>query len=868
MPQQTIITFMTRLLTSLIYLLTATTIFAQINVRGTVVDRETDEPVVGASVIVKGADGKIKKFASSKADGSFAMTMPSVSGCRLEVTMMSFARQSMPLDNVEFPLIVRMEPGTTLLKEVTVKADRIREQGDTISYRVGSFAQAQDRSIGDVLKRMPGIDVAKSGKIQYQGEDINKFYIEGADLLGGKYGIATNGISHEDVGAVEVMENHQPMQVLSGIAYSNKAAINLKLKNKAKATWSFHGDAGGGYSWEPAGAIWDGELFAMAVMPGFQNITTLRTNNTGENLSSSGTDFFAENRQTGLSRQVSIGLPGVPSLSDKRTLFNRSFLVSTNNLWKFGRGEFKANIDYSFNRVEAAAENITTYFLNEEDRLISENRSGTEHSHSLSGKFIYELNQKTAFINNTLQTNIDWDDLNLATTGSLPNRQSAKLPDYYVSNKFKLIKRFKGNHLVTFHSVNEWESLPQTINLDMNGQHFRQHISDHAFYTHESAAYAFSIKGVTLSLEGGIKGYIRSMDSQLPDLPEELPGLTENVVNTNYITVYATPRLEYWVRRVNLSLNLPVSYAHYNFDKAIANHDELYFSPSLNFNWKPNNRFSGSLRGGLGRSPMNLNLIHPGLIMTNYRTLKAGVDNFYNSSSQNVSANFNYKHTRRGLFANGMVMHSWTHLPYTMAQQLYGDYVVYSYADAANDSKMLMAMGNIGKTLDLMRGSCNVNGSFNRNESHLLSQRQSVNSVSTGWSIGGKINGTPCRWFSFDYRIDYSDSRLTMNGMSESWLSTMENELSLTFIPHRKWQWTVSGEHYRNELTEHNYKDIVMLDTRLTYQLNKRIEFSAALTNILNKRSYNYTTYSQLSSFESRRHLRGRQLLFSISLRK
>lgn len=859
---------MTRLLTSLIYLLTATTIFAQINVRGTVVDRETDEPVVGASVIVKGADGKIKKFASSKADGSFAVTMPSVSGCRLEVAMMSFARQSMPLDNVEFPITVRMEPGTTLLKEVTVKADRIREQGDTISYRVGSFAQAQDRSIGDVLKRMPGIDVAKSGKIQYQGEDINKFYIEGADLLGGKYGIATNGISHEDVGAVEVMENHQPMQVLSGIAFSNKAAINLKLKNKAKATWSFHGDAGGGYSWKPAGAIWDGELFAMAVMPGFQNITTLRTNNTGENLSSSGTDFFAENRQTGLSRQVSIGLPGVPSLSDKRTLFNRSFLVSTNNLWKFGRGEFKANIDYSFNRVEAAAENITTYFLNEEDRLISENRSGTEHSHSLSGKFIYELNQKTAFINNTLQTNIDWDELNLATTGSLPNRQSAKLPDYYVSNKFKLIKRFKGNHLVTFHSVNEWESLPQTINLDMNDQHFRQHISDHAFYTHESAAYAFSIKGVTLSLEGGIKGYIRSMDSQLPDLPEELPGLTENVVNTNYITVYATPRLEYWVRRVNLSLNLPVSYAHYNFDKAIANHNELYFSPSLNFNWKPNNRFSGSLRGGLGRSPMNLNLIHPGLIMTNYRTLKAGVDNFYNSSSQNVSANFSYKHTRRGLFANGMVMHSWTHLPYTMARQLYGDYVVYSYADAANDSKMLMAMGNIGKTLDLMRGSCNVNGSFNRNESHLLSQRQSVNSVSTGWSIGGKINGNPCRWFSFDYRIDYSDSRLTMNGMSESWLSTMENELSLTFIPHRKWQWTVSGEHYRNELTEHNYKDIVMLDTRLTYQLNKRIEFSAALTNILNKRSYNYTTYSQLSSFESRRHLRGRQLLFSISLRK
>ena len=59
-----------------------------------------------------------------------------------------------------------------------------------------------------------------------------------------------------------------------------------------------------------------------------------------------------------------------------------------------------------------------------------------------------------------------------------------------------------------------------------------------------------------------------------------------------------------------------------------------------------------------------------------------------------------------------------------------------------------------------------------------------------------------------------------------------------------------------------------MLDTRLTFQLNKRIEFSASLTNILNKRSYNYTTYSQLSSFESQRQLRGRQLLFSITIRK
>ena len=859
---------MNRFFAYTICLLTAAYAHAQVNVTGIVVDKEANEPLTGASVIIKGKDGKIKKFSSSKTDGRFSLTIPSVAGCRLEVSMMSFAKQSIPLDSATFPLTVHMEPGSITLKEVAVKADRIREQGDTITYNVGSFAQQQDRSIGDVLKRMPGINVESSGKIQYQGEDINKFYIEGSDMLGGKYGIATNGISHDDVGSVEVMENHQPMQVLSGISFSDKAAINLKLKNKAKATWSFHGDAGGGYSWQPDGAIWDGELFAMAVMPNFQNITTFKTNNIGEDLSAQATDFFASRRGTDLSRYVGVSLPGVPNLSRKRTLFNRSALVSTNALWKLGRGEFKTQIDYSFNRITAEAANVTTYFLNDGNRVVTEDRNGVDRSHSLSGKFIYELNQKTAFINNTLKTNIDWDNVRLGVTGSLPNNQAASLPDYYVGNDFKLIKRFNGKHLVTFISKNEWESLPQTLSVSMNDGLMRQHVKDHAFYTNESAAYAFSVKGITISLEGGVKAYFRSLNTELPDMPEEIPGETANVLNTNYFTVYATPKFEYWVKRVNFSLDAPVSFAHYTFDKALANRNEVYFSPSLSMNWKPNNRFSMSVGGGTGRSPMDLNMILPGYVMTDYRSFRRGVDDFYNLSSQRVSGRLSYKHTRRGLFANAFVMQSWSHNPYTMAQQLYGDYVVYSYTDAKSDGQMLMASGNIGKTLDFMRGSANINGSFSRNESHLISENTNVNSVGTSWSVGAKINGAPLRWLSFDYRFEWASSRMSMNGINASWLGNMENELLLNIMPHRKWEWHISGEHYRNELTADQYKNVFLLDTKLIYKLSKRLELSASLSNIFNQRTYNYTTYNQLTSFESQRWLRGRELLISISLRK
>ena len=181
---------------------------------------------------------------------------------------------------------------------------------------------------------------------------------------------------------------------------------------------------------------------------------------------------------------------------------------------------------------------------------------------------------------------------------------------------------------------------------------------------------------------------------------------------------------------------------------------------------------------------------------------------------------------------------------------------------------MLMASGNIGKTLDFMRGSANINGSFSRNESYLISENNSVNSVGTSWSAGAKINGALLRWLSFDYRFDFSSSRLAMNGSNASWLGSMENEFLLNIMPHKKWEWHISGEYYRNELSNDNFKNVFLLDTKLIFKLSKRLELSSSLSNIFNQRTYNYITYNQLTSFESQRWLRGRELLISISLSK
>ena len=105
------------------------------------------------------------------------------------------------------------------LKEVVIKTPKIYYGKDTINYLVSAFSDENDASIGDVLKKMPGIDVAESGQISYQGKAINKFYIENMDLLNGRYGIATQNIAPKDVSTVQVLENHQPIKALDSIQH-------------------------------------------------------------------------------------------------------------------------------------------------------------------------------------------------------------------------------------------------------------------------------------------------------------------------------------------------------------------------------------------------------------------------------------------------------------------------------------------------------------------------------------------------------------------------------------------------------------------------------------------------------------------------
>ena len=313
----------------------------QIVLSGRVTDKSTGTPLSNVLVTVRPArENKIVKYAQTSEDGKYEILLSIIPDNHvLSFSMMGYAPQTIALSSDRHQYDIRLSEQTTELKEVIIKAPGIRQKGDTITYVVSSFADAQDKSLADVLKKMPGIEIEKSGAIKYNGVAINKFYIEGKDLLGGRYGLATNNVHQQDVGSVEIMENHQPIKALEDISFSQNPAINIRLKEDAKARWVGTVKVGGGF--EPF--LWNSELFLMRFTAKTQSLNTYKTNNIGTDVTHETQSFsfdeimnqFSKNYR--LDNYINVRPDYLTDIDADRVRFNKSHMISTNNLWALSK---------------------------------------------------------------------------------------------------------------------------------------------------------------------------------------------------------------------------------------------------------------------------------------------------------------------------------------------------------------------------------------------------------------------------------------------------------------------------------------------------------------------------------------------------
>ena len=404
---------------------------AQTIIEGTVTDslgKAVDAYVTAAP---KGT-GNIIGFADTDAKGHYKLQFRSgADSVVVTAAGMAIGNVSRLVANRSQRLDIRARQRAIELKEVSVKADKIRQHGDTLNYTVGAYQQQGDRVIGDVLKRMPGIEVSESGAIKFNGKAIKKFYVEDMDLLQGRYGLATNNINASDVATVQVLEHHQPIKALQDKSITDDVAINLKLKNSAKGTVAINTMLGAG--WEQSGPwrigsrplsdgqtvigqnpLWTAEVVGMYFAKRRQNMTLYKGNNTGDDVSKELTSHYSNINSVGLYPfcPTNAVLPSGAGLPQKRTFDNHSHIATTNHLEKVGKdSEVTVNIAYHHDDIRREGTSESDRFVSDDSRLLTtETLTSRTHLNDLSGNLRYMWNAKDGFLANVIKFDGSWNN--------------------------------------------------------------------------------------------------------------------------------------------------------------------------------------------------------------------------------------------------------------------------------------------------------------------------------------------------------------------------------------------------------------------------------------------------------------------------
>lgn len=529
---------------------------------GRVVDAADGRPVAGVIVLAADSTGRQAGYTTSGADGAYRLRPHAGRHiARIEVSAMGYRRQSVAAAT---PLEIAMTAAPLAIREVEIRAPRLSLRGDTVSYNVASFTEAQDRTIADVLRKMPGIEVEKTGEIRYNGKAINRFYIDGLDMLDGRYGLATNNIAPQDVASVEVMENHQPIKALRDMIYSDRAALNLRLKKQARAHWTGTLRAAAGASTDEV--LWNGSAFAMRIASGSQSMYNVKGENTGGDPTADLRQLSVDDLLNGGANRYatpewfSTGLSEAP-LDDRRTRMNRSLAASADNLWKLSDDyQLNAHVACAADRTQSDYAARTVRYLSDGERVEELGEQARLRNHQVTAQVRLQANTERVYLRERLAADLVWSDFRSLVSGTYPNRQQSAAPAFRVENDLDYIRR-TGRHAMTVTSNMLWLTQPQQLDVVREGSAQRQQLDVGLLHMNHNAAWDVQAgRRWSFRLKGGVAGLLRDFESTLTGVATEA---AHGDARFGYVGPYVQPAATFRSSRLRLTCELPAAWRHY-----------------------------------------------------------------------------------------------------------------------------------------------------------------------------------------------------------------------------------------------------------------------------------------------------------------
>ncbi|CAH0216091.1 hypothetical protein SRABI27_02109 [Pedobacter sp. Bi27] len=221
------------------------------SISGKVINAKDKKPVDFATIAVKSLkDSSVVASGQTNPDGSFSFKGIAPGKYRIYSAFLGLKTATKDIEvnkvAVNAGEIAMSDDGVDL-KDVNVTATiPIVVKKDTIEFDAKSIKVRENAVVEDLLKKVPGVEVAKDGSIKAQGETITKVKVDGKEFFGNDPLLATKNLPADMVDKIQVIDELSEQAQFTGIDDGTRNKI-LNITTKSGMKHGYFGNSTVGY---------------------------------------------------------------------------------------------------------------------------------------------------------------------------------------------------------------------------------------------------------------------------------------------------------------------------------------------------------------------------------------------------------------------------------------------------------------------------------------------------------------------------------------------------------------------------------------------------------------------------------------------
>lgn len=221
------------------------------SISGKVINAKDKKPVDFATIAVKSLkDSSVVASGQTNPDGSFSFKGIAPGKYRIYSAFLGLKTATKDIEVAKAAVNageIAMSDDGVDLKDVNVTATiPIVVKKDTIEFDAKSIKVRENAVVEDLLKKVPGVEVAKDGSIKAQGETITKVKVDGKEFFGNDPLLATKNLPADMVDKIQVIDELSEQAQFTGIDDGTRNKI-LNITTKSGMKHGYFGNSTVGY---------------------------------------------------------------------------------------------------------------------------------------------------------------------------------------------------------------------------------------------------------------------------------------------------------------------------------------------------------------------------------------------------------------------------------------------------------------------------------------------------------------------------------------------------------------------------------------------------------------------------------------------